>query len=219
MKENIDQKFKNKKNKFLLSNGKLGVLVAITLSFTLMFSFNYAYAWHQNLGIYNSSIISLNQALALIAVAISIFSIVFGILKYKERQERSKGRKGYLRFTRLGIPDSSEIYNNSPVSNDPQLRVILQYLIQWEHMALYLRGIHIALGVFATFFSLLAAAQIGSMQNDLVKIFAFIAAVSIALMTGFNLGEKSNNVRTARRGLNTAIMRYNNDPIPKKKKT
>ena len=27
------------------------VLVAITLSFTLMFSFNYTYAWHENLGI------------------------------------------------------------------------------------------------------------------------------------------------------------------------
>jgi len=46
--------------------------------------------------------------------------------------------------------------------------------------------------------------------------FAFIAAVSIALMTGFNLGEKSNNVRNAWRELNTAIMKFNSDEkVPK----
>jgi hypothetical protein len=180
-----------------------------------MFFLNPSYAWLENLGIDNYSIISLNQALALIAVAIATFSIVFGILKYKERSIR---RLGYHRFTWFGIPDSSKIYENSPVNKDPELQVILQYLIQWEHMAFYLRFTHIALGVFATFFSLLAAAQIGSIQDELIKIFAFIAAVSIALMTGFNLGEKSNNMRSAWRGLNAAIMRYNNDTtkVPKK---
>jgi hypothetical protein len=48
-----------------------------------------------------------------------------------------------------------------------------------------------------TFFSLLAAAQIGSVSNGKAKIFAFIAAVSIALMTAFNLGGKSNDTRAA----------------------
>jgi hypothetical protein len=110
---------------------------------------------------------------------------------------------------RIGIPDSSTLYENTRI--EKELPVILRYLIQWEHMALYLRLIHISLGVSATFFSILAAAQIGSIHNELVRIFAFIAAVSIALMTGFNLGEKSNNVRNSWRELNSAIMKFNSD--------
>src|SRR4249919_2063546 len=115
---------------------------------------------------------------------------------------------------RLGIPGSSTLYKDTRIQKE--LPVILRYLIQWEHMALYLRLIHVALGVSATFFSLLAAAQIGSIENEIAKIFAFIAAVSIALMTGFNLGEKSNNVRNAWRELNGAIMKFNSDDkVPK----
>jgi len=117
-------------------------------------------------------------------------------------------------WKRFNIPDSSTLYKDTRV--EKELPVILRYLIQWEHMALYLRLTHVTLGVFAIFFSLFAAAQIGSIQNELAKIFAFIAAVSIALMTGFNLGEKSNNVRNAWRELNTAIMKFNSDEkVPK----
>ncbi|MFY9565425.1 MAG: hypothetical protein WAM27_08410 [Nitrososphaeraceae archaeon] len=58
-------------------------------------------------------------------------------------------------------------------------------------MALYFRWIHILLGISATFFSSLAAAQIGIVANEQAKTFAFLAAVSIALMTAFNLGGKS----------------------------
>lgn len=58
-------------------------------------------------------------------------------------------------------------------------------------MALYFRLIHILLGISATFFSSLTAAQLSIVANDQAKTFAFIAAVSIALMTAFNLGGKS----------------------------
>lgn len=78
-------------------------------------------------------------------------------------------------------------------------------------MARGLRFIHVGLGVSATFFSLLAAAQIGSIQDEYAKVFAFIAAISIALMTGFNLGEKSNNVRNAWRELNAAVIAFNSN--------
>lgn len=60
-------------------------------------------------------------------------------------------------------------------------------------------------GSFSHIFSLLAASQIGSLQDDAVKIFAFLAAVSVALMTGFNVGEKSNSARNAWRNLNTSV--------------
>jgi Flp pilus assembly pilin Flp len=92
-----------------------------------------------------------------------------------------------------------------------KLPVILKYLVQWERISRALRLVHVMLGVSATFFSLLAAAQIGSIQDEYAKIFAFIAAVSIALMAGFNLGEKSNNVRNAWRELNAAVMTFNSN--------
>jgi hypothetical protein len=69
----------------------------------------------------------------------------------------------------------------------------------------------VLLGVSATFFSLLAASQIGSIQDEYAKIFAFIAAISIALMAGFNLGEKSNNVRNAWRRLNAKVIEFNSN--------
>lgn len=63
------------------------------------------------------------------------------------------------------------------------------------------------------FFSLLAAVQIGFIQDVFAKIFAFLAAVTIAIMTGFNLTEKANNTRTAWRELNAGVLRYNNHNI------
>jgi putative flippase GtrA len=82
-------------------------------------------------------------------------------------------------------------------------------------MAAGLRTVYILLGVFAVFFSLLAAVQIGSIQDEHAKIFAFIAAISIAFMTAFNLTDKSNNVRDAWRELNAAVMKYNTNRISK----
>ena len=43
----------------------------------------------------------------------------------------------------------------------------------------------------------------------LSRVFAFIAALTIAFLTAFNLGTKSNNTRNAWRLLNTAILRFN----------
>jgi hypothetical protein len=82
-------------------------------------------------------------------------------------------------------------------------------------MAMILRLLHILLGISATFFSILAVAQIG-LIDSYAKVFAFIAAVSIALMTAFNLGGKSNNSRAAWRHLNAAIMKFNEGIIEKK---
>lgn len=112
-------------------------------------------------------------------------------------------------WSHLGLPDSSELYKDTRIQRE--LPVILRYLVQWEHMARDLRLVHVMLGVSATFFSLLAAAQIGSIQDEYAKVFAFIAAVSIALMAGFNLGEKSNNVRNAWRELNAAVIAFNSN--------
>jgi hypothetical protein len=117
----------------------------------------------------------------------------------------NKNSKWYSKY--LGSFDVTEIYQDKPIATDlPQM---LDFLKQWNSMAITLRVIHVLLGISATFFSLLAAAQIGSIEDVYVKIFAFLAAISIALMTAFNLGAKSNDTRTAWRKLNAAIMRYN----------
>ena len=83
-------------------------------------------------------------------------------------------------------------------------------------MAFGLRFIHALLGVSAIIFSLLAAAQIGSVMDEHAKLFALIAAISIALMTGFNLGDKSNGVRNAWRRLNGTVIAYNSGTATEK---
>ena len=47
-------------------------------------------------------------------------------------------------------------------------------------------------------------------ENSYAKIFAFVAAVSIGLMTGFDLGTKSNNMTNAWRHLYAAVIKFNN---------
>jgi len=71
------------------------------------------------------------------------------------------------------------------------------------------------LGVIATFFSLLTASQIGHIDNQYARIFGFIAALSISLLTAFNLGAKSNNTRNAWRRLKAAIMKFNENLVIK----
>jgi hypothetical protein len=86
----------------------------------------------------------------------------------------------------------------------------------WSYNTTKLWAIHITLGVLATFFSLLAAAltgNSGNSYNEWVRVSAFIAALSISVMTAFNLGTKSNNVRNAWRILNYAIIKFNHNLI------
>jgi len=49
----------------------------------------------------------------------------------------------------------------------------------------------------------------------LSRVFASIAALSIAFLTAFNLGAKSNNTRNAWRLLNAAILRFNQGILEK----
>jgi hypothetical protein len=102
------------------------------------------------------------------------------------------------------IPDTN-VYKGTLVERE--LPEILVYLKLWGNNSRGLWAFHIFLGIFATFFSLLAATGFGG--ETLSRVFAFIAAISIAFLTAFNLGAKSNNTRNAWRLLNTAILRFN----------
>jgi hypothetical protein len=108
------------------------------------------------------------------------------------------------------IPDTHE-YEKTPIGRD--MPEILTYLKLWGNNTRGLWAFHVFLGIFATFFSLLAATGFG---GDLAsRVFAFIAALSIAFLTAFNLGAKSNNTRNAWRLLNTAILRFNEGSVGK----
>jgi len=111
------------------------------------------------------------------------------------------------------IPDATNTYRGTRV--DREIPEMLTYLQLWSSNTTKLWIVHITLGVIATFFSLLTASQIGNIDNQYSRIFGFIAALSISLMTAFNLGAKSNNTRNAWRKLNTAIMKFNEHMIKK----
>src|ERR671918_1672600 len=108
------------------------------------------------------------------------------------------------------IPDTN-VYKGTPIERE--LPEILVYLKLWGNNTRGLWAFHIFLGIFATFFSLLAATGFGG--AEISRVFAFIAAISIAFLTAFNLGAKSNNTRNAWRLLNTAVMRFNKGIIGK----
>jgi hypothetical protein len=111
------------------------------------------------------------------------------------------------------IPDMSKIYSGTRVEGE--LPGMLDFLKLWGSNATKLWAVHIALGVIATFFSLLTAAGIASIGTGYSQVFAFIAALSISMMTAFNLGAKSNNTRNAWRKLNSAVMKFNQSIVKK----
>jgi hypothetical protein len=98
---------------------------------------------------------------------------------------------------------------------EKEIPEMLAYLELWGSNTTKLWAVHITLGVIATFFSLLTASQIGHIDDQIARIFGFIAALAISLMTAFNLGAKSNNTRNAWRRLNTAIMKFNENLMSK----
>ena len=111
------------------------------------------------------------------------------------------------------IPDATNTYKGTRV--DREIPEMLTYLQLWGSNTTKLWTVHITLGVIATFFSLLTASQIGHIDDQYSRIFGFIAALSISLLTAFNLGAKSNNTRNAWRRLNTAILKFNEHMIKK----
>jgi hypothetical protein len=108
--------------------------------------------------------------------------------------------------------DMSVIYAKG-TDIDKDLPEIKPFLQKWARNAMILRFLQVLLGFLATFFSLLTATVLTVQNTDnynfYAKIFAFIAAVSIGLITAFDLGTKSNNMTDAWRHLTAAAIRYN----------
>jgi hypothetical protein len=132
---------------------------------------------------------------------------------------------GYWYRLRNPFP-SDEAYSKDKPINDPELGVpeVVQFLKVWKTKATILRALQVLLGSLSVFFSLLtttvlqfttttantATITAANTDNFYAKIFAFTAAVSICLMTAFDLGTKSNNMTNAWRHLNATVIKFNN---------
>ncbi len=95
----------------------------------------------------------------------------------------------------------------SPATTSPEILEIKQQLNKWSQQTTFFRLIHAALGTTAIVSSLLVAAKLSVLVP--VEWLALIAAVSVGLMSGFNLGAKANSMRRAWRSLNAALLKYN----------
>lgn len=78
----------------------------------------------------------------------------------------------------------------------------------WKLEGSLLRTIHALLGIAAIISSLLVAAKINSFKSEQIEWLAFVAAVSVGLLNGFDIGSKANRMRRAWRKLNSAILRF-----------
>jgi hypothetical protein len=98
---------------------------------------------------------------------------------------------------------------------------IEKMLKDWYRISSALRAIHTFLVIVATVSSLYVAATVDSANQDSTdllfatpEITAWVAltaaAISTALLTGFDVGSKPNRTRRAWRTLNAAVMRYQN---------
>jgi hypothetical protein len=87
---------------------------------------------------------------------------------------------------------------------------IVPFLYAWKRTAKNLRIFQISLGFLATFFSILTTTLIDVNGLEFTsKITAFIAAVSIGLITAFDLSRKSNNMTDAWRNLVAPVLKFN----------
>lgn len=85
---------------------------------------------------------------------------------------------------------------------------IIKQLKVWYSYARILRIIHVFLGLIAVIASVTVASRILDPNSDYMSYTAWIAAIASSILTSLNLGAKSNNMRSAWRILNTAILRF-----------
>ena len=85
-------------------------------------------------------------------------------------------------------------------------------LPSWHRLANKLQRTYVSLGVIATLSSLAIATFTAELRPLGVKIISFALAASLALITAFDLGAKTNAARGAWRILNAAVLAYGSDP-------
>jgi hypothetical protein len=89
---------------------------------------------------------------------------------------------------------------------------ILKQLQRWNFHARVLRISHFILVMTATVCTVLVAAKLTVFQPELVQWLAALAAVSVSLISAFDLGSKANRMKWAWRKLNAAVILFREDP-------
>ena len=82
----------------------------------------------------------------------------------------------------------------------------------WNSLAKSLQKTYVALGIVATVSSLVVATFTSELGPVWVKVVSFLLALSIGLITAFDIGAKANAARGAWRLLNAAALAYGSDP-------
>lgn len=82
------------------------------------------------------------------------------------------------------------------------------FLKSWNTMASVLQASIVLLGMTATVSALVVATFADDLGTAGVRVVAFVSAVSIGVITAFDLPAKATGVREGWRHLNVALMRY-----------
>lgn len=88
-----------------------------------------------------------------------------------------------------------------PEKIEKALRSWRRHAQTWERL-LYV------LAVAGIVCSLVVTTFVDTLELSSTRVLAFISAVSVAVISGFNIGKRAANYRTAWRHLNVACMRY-----------
>jgi hypothetical protein len=81
----------------------------------------------------------------------------------------------------------------------------------WNRLAKQMQAVYVTLGVSATICSITLATFTTELGTSWIKVVSFCLALSIALITSFDIGAKANSARGAWRLLNAACLAYAND--------
>src|SRR5690242_6650779 len=98
------------------------------------------------------------------------------------------------------------------MSKLPIPKAIIHSRNVWALSSFTTRTAHLSLVVIAISCSLLVSSRLLSPKYPALESWlAFVAALSIGLVNGINLGDKANRFRRGWRKLNTAILKYENE--------
>lgn len=88
---------------------------------------------------------------------------------------------------------------------------ITKQLNRWNFHSRVLRISHFVLVLTATICTVLVAAKLTTFPPELVQWLAALSAVSVSLISAFDLGSKANRMKWAWRKLNSAIILFQED--------
>ncbi len=90
----------------------------------------------------------------------------------------------------------------------PELQYLETHLETWAGIGAHLQKWYIILGILASATSLGVAAFASFLPTIAISSISFVSALSVGLISHFNVGRKVSDAWTAWRHLNAALMKY-----------